>query len=489
MVTSYHATTCAFVFFVLVLSSRHRAAAAVGAMSIVNVTGILTSVHLDPPVASDVTPNDTPPAWVHIPGGEGDEEYWLSVLPASKGSQNATASRRRIRLLNGATQLREMARIPQGSYVVVWGTRDSGAPQRSGYPPDQDRMFVDRFEVVFETLPSPRVERAPAELSVAFLLLAFGEAGEPAASEADFRRFLFSSVPADYSLASWFRRCSWGATRLSEAKSRVVAVRLEARDLSVVGCDYTRWKDEATAAARIDVVTHPFVVVVLPTEVDCPWAGLANVGCYPQMACNTWVKGYSATHTTIQAHELGHNLGLGHARGPDGSEYGDLSGAMSMGSSHRCFGAANAHSLGWGKPTFELVSGDLLGSPRAFLIPSRTTAGGYLRLAKDWWNSSPTGDYFVSYVADSRPAAADGADEGIFEDYLGVLLVHQRTEAGSTQLLATLHEAETYFADERLRITHVANVDAAGRKGGMRGAVARMCFARLDGGGDTGCPP
>jgi Gametolysin peptidase M11 len=62
------------------------------------------------------------------------------------------------------------------------------------------------------------------------------------------------------------------------------------------------------------------------------------------MGCEL-LQGNSATHVTIQAHELGHNMGFQHAHGLDGGEYSDLSSTMASGSTQRCFNAPNIFQM------------------------------------------------------------------------------------------------------------------------------------------------
>eukprot|EP00980_Cylindrotheca_fusiformis_P018251 scaffold5930_cov177-Cylindrotheca_fusiformis.AAC.6 len=64
-----------------------------------------------------------------------------------------------------------------------------------------------------------------------------------------------------------------------------------------------------------------------------------------------WFNDVNCGYLTVQMHEMGHNLGMGHS-GEDNSEYGDTSGLM--GSSYKsddtpfmCFNSAKSWQLGW----------------------------------------------------------------------------------------------------------------------------------------------
>lgn len=114
-------------------------------------------------------------------------------------------------------------------------------------------------------------------------------------------------------------------------------------------CKPGQWAKDAkneAIAQGIDLSYYEHFLFVLPRKAKCKWAGLGIVGCNK---CKAWVK--SARKKTY-AHELGHNLGLGHAStDPDNdgvvnSEYGDHSSFMGSGGNPLA-NALHRMQLGW----------------------------------------------------------------------------------------------------------------------------------------------
>lgn len=90
---------------------------------------------------------------------------------------------------------------------------------------------------------------------------------------------------------------------------------------------------------------EPYMVYILPKEIQCSFAGLGTVGpCNRNTQCNVWINGYYANYTEVYLHELGHNLGLGHSK-YNGYSYGDLTDAMGACCTERCFNAVHLNML------------------------------------------------------------------------------------------------------------------------------------------------
>lgn len=92
-----------------------------------------------------------------------------------------------------------------------------------------------------------------------------------------------------------------------------------------------------------------YVMYVLPKEMQCSFAGLGSIGPCSGQPCNIWINGYYANYTAVYLHELGHNLGLGHANS-NGYSYGDLTDAMGACCYERCFNAVHRNKLSIQKP-------------------------------------------------------------------------------------------------------------------------------------------
>ncbi|PYM14561.1 MAG: hypothetical protein DMD81_17580 [Candidatus Rokuibacteriota bacterium] len=84
---------------------------------------------------------------------------------------------------------------------------------------------------------------------------------------------------------------------------------------TVTSCNYTSWGTKADAAAT-NRSSYQHRVYVVPSDVNCGWAGLAYISSCPGSLCQAWVKAYDGApcgFVDAVAHELGHNLGLMHA--------------------------------------------------------------------------------------------------------------------------------------------------------------------------------
>lgn len=116
---------------------------------------------------------------------------------------------------------------------------------------------------------------------------------------------------------------------------------------SVLSCDVDGWADRADDAIRPflpNVDDYVYKIYILPKGA-CTFAGLGAVGpCDSKHGCRTWISGHYAEFPIAYVHELGHNLGLGHAS-YNGNEYGDYSDLMGYCCIERCFNAAHSNML------------------------------------------------------------------------------------------------------------------------------------------------
>lgn len=132
--------------------------------------------------------------------------------------------------------------------------------------------------------------------------------------------------------------------------------------------DVSRWAGKANAIASAPPYSYNLAnytrrVYIFPGTGNCPWAGLGEVGGSPTMM---WSNGYGdGTYhdKTLFSHELGHNLGVGHASSKDcgaktidvytnctNYEYGDDYDAMGGNWENYHFNAALKDDLSWLDP-------------------------------------------------------------------------------------------------------------------------------------------
>jgi hypothetical protein len=121
---------------------------------------------------------------------------------------------------------------------------------------------------------------------------------------------------------------------------------------SVTSCDVNGWADRADDAIRPflpNVDDYIYRIYILPKGA-CTFAGLGAVGpCDSHRTCRSWISGHYAEYPIAYVHELGHNLGLGHAS-YNGNEYGDYSDLMGYCCIERCFNAPHSNMLHITKP-------------------------------------------------------------------------------------------------------------------------------------------
>lgn len=203
---------------------------------------------------------------------------------------------------------------------------------------------------------------------------------------------------------------------------------------STGSCDPNGWASTLDAAARAagaDPAAYTRVSYVMPKNPNCPWSGLASIGGTPPTP--TWIQVCGATG--LFAHELGHNLGLDHAKTPT-AEYGDLGDPMG-GSMLVQFNAPNRVMSGW-MPSSQTQDVAVGGSyALSALEVAGATSPRVLRLPK-----SDTGE--VYYVALRQ---LTGIDAGLMAGFQNTVTVHRATGSlpAVTYLLAALAPGQSWI--------------------------------------------
>ena len=199
-------------------------------------------------------------------------------------------------------------------------------------------------------------------------------------------------------------------------------------------CNYSTWGSAAQSAAAKLVNTGSFqhMMYVLPSNVNCGWAGLASLG-----------GGYSYYHgknctwqPELFQHELGHNLGFHHSGTAAGGEYADHSCGMGNPSGPVTFNGSKRVESGW-LPSANIASG--VGSymlKNADLAP----AAGDLTVIKLTRPSG--GSFYVSYRQKGLPQ-----DGGLSATYDQKVLVTRSTGMGSISYLDAILGVGQSFTD------------------------------------------
>lgn len=129
-------------------------------------------------------------------------------------------------------------------------------------------------------------------------------------------------------------------------------------------CDYMMWKHDITTI--VDSLLepehfYPYRIYVFPDISSCSWGGLAPIGClYQNGQCTILIQGTAAQSPISYLHEIGHTLGLTHSYAINSTtneiiEYGDITCAMGLCCSERCFNAPHTAQIGWVHPSYTIT--------------------------------------------------------------------------------------------------------------------------------------
>eukprot|EP00039_Didymoeca_costata_P019090 m.336199 g.336199 ORF g.336199 m.336199 type:complete len:772 (+) comp17781_c0_seq1:341-2656(+) len=113
-----------------------------------------------------------------------------------------------------------------------------------------------------------------------------------------------------------------------EELGMAVTVNLTKTQSAYSGCNvFQLARDALAAVTEVDPADYDHHAFIIP-KMDCQWSGLGEVDCdISQQHCEIWLNDDTAR---VLSHELGHNVGMGHAR-RGSNTYGDCSDIMGCG--------------------------------------------------------------------------------------------------------------------------------------------------------------
>ncbi|MCM2322443.1 MAG: hypothetical protein NDJ90_04190 [Oligoflexia bacterium] len=209
----------------------------------------------------------------------------------------------------------QLKTLKPGSRIRVTGTESGGALQISGLQAITTDTTTTSTTTGTSSSLQPLVSGNQRVLVMNMRFIQDGIVTESYYTNSELESAVFAGAG---SVNSFYQKSSFGLVSLSGDVVGPLTV-----DISGAGaCDLGTWmlrSDAAATAAGINLSLYQHKVYLLPSNTSCP-AGVAGYGGGGKALIFTpW-----GTNQTIVGHELGHSMGMGHARsGYD--EYGDNS--------------------------------------------------------------------------------------------------------------------------------------------------------------------
>lgn len=210
---------------------------------------------------------------------------------------------------------------------------------------------------------------------------------------------------------------------------------------SAGACDYGglgSLADQAAASAGVNLALYTHIGYVLPSNVNCSWAGLAYLGGTPG---RFYIHGANCSTTDIDVHEMGHNLTMHHAV-YNGNEYGDLSCQMGRsGVGMRYFNGPHQRQMDW-VPSSEVVAHT--GAQREYTLAAleKTPANDGVPMLVTLPKADTNDTYYLSY---RRKSADANYSANLGADYDAKLSIHTWKGGGEkSYLIANLGDGQTF---------------------------------------------